>query len=315
MKESIRKPGRSVLLIGTVVIALAGCSSPMVPTPESTPAASQAAAPPSPSSSPATPEPAQPRLAVDPVQLADQLVDDEHTLRDPSATEQALTVAARRQQAAYRALGRHPEWDMIVRARVPRPLLEAFDRNVDARRELTALSGGQGMATVPAWRIVAPLPAGELIDLYRKAESATGVGWNYLAAINFVETAFGRIDGVSTAGAQGPMQFLPTTFAGYGQGGDIRSPSDAIMAAGRFLAAHGFAVNRDKALFRYNNSNRYVRAVSDYAAVIAAHPSALDGYHRWDVYYGTTAGDVVLPVGYAAASPVPVQQYLATNPQ
>ncbi|MGV0802930.1 lytic transglycosylase domain-containing protein, partial [Mycolicibacterium elephantis] len=101
----------------------------------------------------------------------------------------------------------------------------------------------------------------------------SGVGWNYLAAINFIETGFGRVTGVSTAGAQGPMQFLPTTFAAYGNGGDILSPRDSIMAAGRYLAANGFAHDRDHALYRYNNSNRYVRAVSDYAAVLAADPS------------------------------------------
>ena len=68
-----------------------------------------------------------------------------------------------------------------------------------------------------------------------EAESESGVGWNYLAAINLIETRLGSIAGVSTAGAQGPMQFLPSTFAAYGQGGDINSPHDSIMAAGRTL--------------------------------------------------------------------------------
>ena len=51
-------------------------------------------------------------------------------------------AAARRQQAAYRALGRHPEWDPIARPRIPPSLLETYDRNVDARRQLTAMSKG-----------------------------------------------------------------------------------------------------------------------------------------------------------------------------
>ncbi|PRC47892.1 lytic transglycosylase, partial [Mycobacterium sp. ITM-2017-0098] len=138
---------------------------------------------------------------------------------------------------------------------------------------------------------------------------------NYLAAINFVETAFGRIAGVSTAGAQGPMQFMPSTFAAYGAGSDINSAHDSILAAGRFLAAHGFARDPDSALYRYNNSDRYVRAVSQYAAVIAAHPDEFSGYYLWDVYYKSTAGDVVLPVGYIATAPIPVEEYLATHPQ
>ena len=109
------------------------------------------------------------------------------------------------------------------------------------------------------------------------------------------------------------MQFLPSTFAAYGEGGDILSPHDSIMAAGRYLAANGFADDRDNALYRYNNSDQYVQAVNDYAAVLAADPAAFAGYYRWDVYYNTTAGDVLLPIGYSATSPIPVADYLATH--
>ena len=256
---------------------------------------------------------AQPRLAANPAQLADDLVADELTLRDPSTAEPALVAAARRQQAAYRTIGRHPEWDAVTRPRIAPSLLEVYDRNVDARRQLTAMAHVKD--TLPAWRIEAPPPAEELLSYYREAQSAFGVGWNYLAAINLIETQFGSIDGVSTAGAQGPMQFLPSTFAAYGQGGDIHSPHDSIMAAGRYLAANGFANDRDHAIYRYNNANEYVQAVNDYAAVLAADPAALTGYYRWDVYYRTTAGDVLLPHGYAATSPIPVVDYLATHPQ
>ena len=155
-----------------------------------------------------------------------------------------------------------------------------------------------------------PAPAEELLGYYREAEAASGVGWNYLAAINLIETRFGSIDGVSTAGAQGPMQFMPSTFAAYGEGGDIHSPRDSIMAAGRYLAANGFADDRDHALYRYNNANEYVRAVNDYAAILAADPATFGGYYRWNVYYFTTAGDVLLPIGYAETSPIPVADYL-----
>jgi len=256
---------------------------------------------------------AQPRLAVDPVQLADELVADEQALRDPSTPDAVLAAAARRQQAAYRAIGRHPEWDAVTRPRIAPPLVEAYDRNVDARRQLTALAHVKD--TLPAWRIEAPAPADELLGYYRDAEAASGVGWNYLAAINLIETRFGSIDGVSTAGAQGPMQFMPSTFAAYGDGGDINSPHDSIMAAGRYLAANGFANDRDRAIYRYNNANEYVQAVTDYAAVLAAEPAAFAGFYRWDVYYYTTAGDVLLPIGYAATSPLPVGDYLATHAQ
>jgi hypothetical protein len=256
---------------------------------------------------------AQPRLASDPAQLADDLVADEQTLRDPSAAEAALVAAAHRQQAAYRAIGRHPEWDAITRPRISQSLLEVYDRNVDARRQLAAMTHVKD--TLPAWRIEPPAPADELLGYYHDAESESGVGWNYLAAINLIETRFGSIIGVSTAGAQGPMQFLPSTFAAYGEGGDVQSSRDSIMAAGRYLAANGFANDRNHAIYQYNHADQYVQAVNQYAALLAADPAAFAGYYRWDVYYNTTAGDVLLPIGYGATSPIPVEEYLATHPQ
>jgi hypothetical protein len=243
------------------------------------------------------------------------LAADEQALHDPSSSDAVLATAAHRQQAAYRAIGRHSEWDSIVRPKIPPSLLENYDRNVDARRQLTALSKGEVKDTLPAWRIDPPAPADELLGYYHKAEAATGVGWNYLAAINLIETGLGRIVGVSSAGAQGPMQFLPSTFANYGDGGDILSLPDSIMAAGRLLAANGFADNHDHAILRYNNSSWYVGAVNDYAAVLAGDPGAFAGYYRWDVYYYTTSGDVLLPAGYVATERIPVTDYLATHPQ
>lgn len=262
---------------------------------------------------PSPPDGVQPQLASDPAQLADDLVADERALRDSSTGEAALVAAAHRQQAAYRAIGRHPEWDATTRPRIPPPLLDVYDRNVDARRQLTAMTSARD--TLPAWRIEPPAPADELVGYYHQAESESGVGWNYLAAINLIETRLGSINGVSSAGAQGPMQFLPATFANYGQGGDIHSPHDSIMAAGRFLAASGFANDRDHAIYAYNHANQYVRAVDQYAALIAADPAAFAAYYRWDVYCHTTAGDVLLPIGYAATSPIPVADYLANHPQ
>jgi hypothetical protein len=256
---------------------------------------------------------AQPKISPDPAQVAEDLVTDEQALRDPSTPEPELTAAARRQQAAYRAIGRHTEWDAIIRPRIPPSLLETYDRNVDARRQLYPMTEVQNV--VPAWRIVPPAPADALLANYHESEAASGVGWNYLAAINLIESRFGSIQGNSTAGAQGPMQFLPSTWDAYGDGGDIHSPRDSIMAAGRYLAANNFANDRDSAIFRYNNATQYVRAVNDYAAVLAADPGAFAGYYRWDVYYRTTAGDVLLPVGYESTAPIPVDDYLADHPQ
>jgi hypothetical protein len=262
----------SVIVSAMIAITLIGCSVPTVS--------------------------AQPLLTSDPALLAAELTADEQALRDPSSPEAVLLAAAHRQQLAYRALGRNPEWDPIVRPGIPASLLETYDRNVDARRQLTALSQGEAKATPPAWPIQPPAPADMLLGYYHDAEAASGVGWNYLAAINLIETCLGRIAGVSSAGAEGPMQFLPSTFANYGDGGDIRSPHDSIMAAGRFLAANGFADDHSHAIFGYNHSGHYVSAVEDYAAVLASDPAAFAGYYRWDVYYYTSSGDdVLLPAG------------------
>ena len=85
--------------------------------------------------------------------------------------------------------------------------------------------------------------------------------------------------------------------------------------AGRYLAANGFAGDPDHAIYRYNHADQYVRAVNDFAAVLAADPAAFAGYYNWDVYYATTAGDVLLPIGYAESTAIPVGEYLAGHPQ
>ncbi|HPX35347.1 MAG TPA: lytic transglycosylase domain-containing protein [Mycobacterium sp.] len=293
------------LVCAMMTIGLTGCNQAAAAPADQPSPTTQAVA--------ATPGGAQPRLASDPAQIADDLVADQLALRDPSTPEAVLAAAARRQQAAYRAIGRHPEWDGIIRPKIPQTMLAFYDRNIDARRQLNAMATVRN--TLPAWRIAPPAPAGELLGYYREAEAATGVGWNYLAAINLVETRLGSIVGDSTAGAQGPMQFLPSTFAGYGRGGDVHSPHDSIMAAGRLLAASGFASSPDRAIFAYNHADEYVRAVSDYAAVLGADPASFGDFYRWDVYYFTTAGDVLLPIGYDASTRIPVESYLADHPQ
>ena len=120
------------------MLALMGCSG------SHSPATTTAADVPS-TTPPSPPQPApdasKRELASDPVQLADDLVADERALRDPASPEDVLTAAAHRQQAAYRLIGRHPEWDPIARPRIPASLLEIYDRNIDARRQLTAMSG------------------------------------------------------------------------------------------------------------------------------------------------------------------------------
>jgi membrane-bound lytic murein transglycosylase B len=130
------------------------------------------------------------------------------------------------------------------------------------------------------------------------------VHWTYLAAINLVETRMGRIRGVSSAGAQGPMQFLPSTWDIYGAGGDINDPRDAIHAAARLLRANGAPGDMANALWHYNPSDSYVGAVSEYAAIMRRSAARYRGYWHWRVLYRHARGTYLLPRGYPRTRPV-----------
>ena len=228
--------------------------------------------------------------------LADQLAADENALRSPATPAGDVAAIARRQQAAYRALAARPEVLPRVLARLPEALRPIAQANVDAGAELRAMT--QPKTDLPPWRILTPPPPEELQRYYHDAEAATHVPWAYLAAVHLVETRMGRIRGTSTAGAQGPMQFLPSTWAKWGGGGDINNPHDAIMAAGRYLAASGAPGDLHRALFAYNHSEHYVRAVTLYAQQIQADVRAYFAYWAWQVYYITPKGDLWLEEGY-----------------
>ena len=277
---------------------------------------------------PARPEPADPTTTTtapvdagdlrppapgaDPAALAAQIAAAEATLRRPDVTDAEVAAAGLAQQVAYRQLGDHPEWDAAVLDALPAELRPVAESHAAARRDLRALAG-EPAAEMPAWRIVAPEPADDLVAWYQAAGAEFGVPWQHLAAINLVETGMGRIRGTSVAGAQGPMQFMPATWEAYGEG-DVDDPSQAIRAAARYLAAHGAPADMAGALWHYNHSDRYVRAVQRYADLVVEHPGAYAGFHAWGIWYWTTAGDLYLPVGWEAQEPVPVDRYLATDP-
>ncbi len=246
----------------------------------------------------------RPRAAGDPVALGAQIRLAEETIRDPGVTPLALADAARNQQVAYRALVVHPEWDAQIVAALPPELHEVMEANVSAGRELRQLVRALKQ-TLPTWQIVEPEPIEVLRQAYEAGEAAFGVPWEYLAAVHLTETRMGRIRGVSTAGARGPMQFLPSTWEAYGKG-DIENTHDAIQAAARYLAANGAPERMADALYRYNPTPHYVSAVTSYATQMEADPRAFQAYYHWEVYYATTLGDVWLPVGYNLSEPRPV---------
>ena len=123
-------------------------------------------------------------------------------------------------------------------------------------------------------------PVGQLLGYYRASGARYGIDWTFLASINFIESDFGRVNGPSSAGAMGPMQFMPGTWASYGVG-DIMSPRDSIDAAARYLKAMGGPGNMDRAIYRYNNDADYVASVEGFAAALRDDPGWLDRLYYW----------------------------------
>jgi Transglycosylase SLT domain len=152
---------------------------------------------------------------------------------------------------------------------------------VTAARDLRRLDGPATGTPAPL-HLVPPRPAGELLADYRRAQRRFGVHWQVLAAVNLIETAFGRVRSRSSAGAQGPMQFLPATWRAYGLGGDIDSPRDAILGAANYLHLSGAPADDRRALFAYNHSALYVDAVLTYARQMTRDPLAYLRYYAWE---------------------------------
>jgi LysM repeat protein len=108
-----------------------------------------------------------------------------------------------------------------------------------------------------------------LIPLYKAAGNRYGIPWTVLAAIHKTETDFAVSNcPVSSEGAMGPMQFLPSTFAAYGVAApghhgrpDIHDVSDAVYTAAHMLAMDGFSSNPAGAIYAYNHSTAYVKRI------------------------------------------------------
>ena len=112
----------------------------------------------------------------------------------------------------------------------------------------------------------------ELLALWHQAGETYGVPWQVLAAINKIESDFGRNMGPSSAGAVGWMQFMPDTWLRWGLDAngdglaDPWNPDDAVFAAARYLAAAGAHDDLSSAVFAYNHAQWYVDEVLGLAA-------------------------------------------------
>jgi hypothetical protein len=201
-----------------------------------------------------------------------------------------LRLWALDQQRLYLALGlAHPATGKAVVRLLSRELRANASDVLIARRALVRLTRPT-TRPLSSFRTGPAEPAERLRRHYQEAQRRFGVPWYVLAAVNFVETAFGKVRSPSTAGAQGPMQFLPSTWRAYGLGGDIHDPRDSIFGAANYLRASGAPGNLRRALYAYNHSELYVDAVLAYARVMRRDLRAFYGFHAWQVFVRTPRG-------------------------
>ena len=123
----------------------------------------------------------------------------------------------------------------------------------------------------PGWTVSTLTPRtlsfAELSTLWHRAGATYGIPWQVLAAINKIESNFGRNMGPSSAGAVGWMQFMPSTWLRWGTDAngdgvaDPWAPEDAIFSAARYLAAAGGRTDLYRGVFAYNHADWYVRDV------------------------------------------------------
>jgi hypothetical protein len=286
---------RHLTVVALLVSAALGCASAEDPSPPGAPpgdepqAQNRELAPPAPHAGiPRARAELAERLTLTQRAL-DGAIDRWRSEGDPArgAPPSDVTLYALHQQRIHLLLAKRRALAAQVLAHTPGRVAAHARATLRAKRALSRL---YVPVTRSHWRTGPAAPAGELLEFYREARRRFGVPVHVLAAVNLVESAFGRLRNTSTAGAQGPMQFIPSTWAAYGMDGNIRDPHDAILGAANYLRASGAPTDLRRALYAYNPSSQYVNAVLAYADRIRRDSRAFFAYYSWQVYVRTTEG-------------------------
>jgi hypothetical protein len=254
--------------------------------------------------SPAAGEPFSPApdafIPKKPARLAERLTLTTYALRnsierwrtagDPSRDKAPLPLRlqALYQQRIYRYLVGHPLISKATIASLPRSVAPDARANVMAGRRLSTLV--HPVDPDRKWKLGPAEPADVLRRYFELGQQRFHVAWEILAAVMYVESKWNRVRSDSTAGAQGPMQFIPSTWYAYGMGGDVHDPHDAVLGAANYLHASGAPSNYRNALYNYNHAWAYVDAVLLYARQMKRSQSNYYRYYNYQVFVVTTNG-------------------------
>jgi membrane-bound lytic murein transglycosylase B len=214
--------------------------------------------------------------AQSPPAIVQHLRADELALR--TAPGARFVALARDRQLVIRTLARNAKLATAVAKLAP-----GERDDIAVRRDLNALSAESppqvgGVSVGPARH------AAKLLLFFREAQQRFGIRWELLAAINFVESDFGRARTTAKADAQGPMQFERATWREYGLGGDVYDEHDAVLAAANLLASNGGRTDERAGLRHYNLSPLYWDAVLHLAHRMATVPTAFREYYAWQLF-------------------------------